>query len=274
MADPRRAAFSFDPRRRRESFDSVAAEYDRYRSLYPEEVIADVVTSARIGAGSRVLEIACGTGQLSGPIAALGVDLNCVELGPSLAAIARRNLAQWPNVVVENVAFEDWAVPAEPFDAVLCASAFHWLDPKVRIEKPAQALRAGGALVVVNPHQVLGGTPGFSEASQEFYIKWGLSDDPLFSPPAPADVPIMFADLEEGGEFEGLERHRFADLRPYTAETYTGLLRTDSLILGLDEQARQGFLSDMRALIDGKFGGEITRLYLCEVIVARRTPGP
>jgi SAM-dependent methyltransferase len=259
-----------DPRRRRESFDSVAADYDRYRPLYPDEVVDDVVTSARISTTSRVLEVGPGTGQLSLSIAALGADLTCIELGPALADTARRNLERWPNAVVENVAFEDWIVPGQRFDAVLCASAFHWLDPKVRVEKTAQCLEPSGVLVVVTAHHVLGGTPGFSEASQEFYVKWGLSDEPVFVPPSPDDLPVVFTELEEAGEFGVVERHRLAALRQYTGESFTGLLRTDSLINSLDGPARGGFLSDMRELIDGKFGGEIARLFIYEVIVASR----
>jgi 16S rRNA A1518/A1519 N6-dimethyltransferase RsmA/KsgA/DIM1 with predicted DNA glycosylase/AP lyase activity len=82
--------------RRKESFDVAASDYARYRSGYPAEVVDDVVTASRLRRGSRVLEIGCGTGQLSVPLAQQGAELVAVELGPNLAAIARRNLADFP----------------------------------------------------------------------------------------------------------------------------------------------------------------------------------
>jgi SAM-dependent methyltransferase len=258
------------PQRRRESFDSVASLYDRYRPGYPAEVLADVFESAHIGETSRVLEIGCGTGQLSVPLAEHGAELVAVELGPRLAAIARRNLSRFPNARVETAAFEEWPLPAEAFDAVVCATAFHWLDPEVRFSKSAQALRRGGALVIVHPHQVTGGTPGFFPDSQKYYVKWGLSDDPFFAPTAPADAPIMYADLDDRSEFTAVQRHRFVTPRRFTSKSYVGNLETDSLVLGLEETARAGFLADIAHLIDSRYGGEVSRNYVYEVVVARK----
>ncbi|HEV8065234.1 MAG TPA: class I SAM-dependent methyltransferase, partial [Acidimicrobiales bacterium] len=110
---------SFDGRRRKESFDGVAADYDRYRPRYPEQVVDTLMEMAGISAGSRVLEIACGTGQLSVPLASRGVELTAVELGENLAAVARRNLSPWPSASVEVSAFEAWPLPDRPFDAVV-----------------------------------------------------------------------------------------------------------------------------------------------------------
>jgi SAM-dependent methyltransferase len=163
------------PFRRKESFDAAASDYARYRSGYPGEVVDDVVSSARLASGCRVLEIGCGTGQLSVPLAWRGVELVAVELGPSLAAIARRNLAGFPGARVEVSGFEAWPLPAEPFDAVVSASALHWIDPDVRFSKTARALGRGGVLAIVHAHHVKGGTPGFFADTQPFYLPWGLS---------------------------------------------------------------------------------------------------
>ena len=161
------------------------------------------MTASRLQPGSRVLEIGCGTGQLSVPLAQHGAELVAVEVGPNLAAIARRNLSDFPAARVEVGGFEEWPLQAEPFDAVVAASALHWIDPSVRFAKPARALKPGGTLVVVHAHHVKGGTPGFFRDTQPVYLRWGLSDGPFFEPPAPEDVPIMYPELEEWREFDG-----------------------------------------------------------------------
>lgn len=268
------AQTSYDPRRRGDSFDSVADLYDRYRPTYPPEVVAALAEMAALEAGCRVLEIAPGAGQLSGSLAELGAELTAVELGPRLAAKARARLSGFPLAAVEVSSFESWPLPEEPFDVVVCATAFHWLDPELRFSKTARALRPGGSLAIVHAHHVDGGTHGFVRASQELYVRFGLSDDPFFEPPSRDDVPPIFPELEERPEFTSVERRRFDVESAFSAESYVGLLSTDSLVLGLDEAERRGFLDGIGALIDSSFDGAITKRYVYEVAVARRVIRP
>jgi SAM-dependent methyltransferase len=256
--------------RRKESFDEAAEDYNRWRAGYPEEVIEDILASGHIESSSRVLEVGCGTGQLSLPLADRGVELVAVECGRKLAALAQRNLARVPKAGVENASFEDWPLPAEPFDAVVVANAFHWLDPEVRFSKSARALKLGGYLTIAHAHHVRGGTPGFFEETQRYYMKWGLSDDPFFHPPAAPDAPIMYPELDDRLEFGQVRRNRFEVPRRYSAESYVGWLKTDSLIATLDPKVREGFFDDIGVLIDTKFHGMVSRNFVYEVITAPR----
>ena len=222
-------------------------------------------------AGSRVLEIGCGTGQLSVPLAQLDVELVAVELGPNLAAIARRNLADFPAVQVDVGEFETWPLPAEPFDCVVSAGALHWIAPSVRLAKPARALKPGGTLVIVHAHHVRGGTPGFDRDTQPIYLRWGLSDDPAFEPPAPDEAPVMYPELDDSPDFAAVQRRRFEIPRRHTTDSYVGWLRTDSLVASLDPPSRQGFLDGIGALIDDSYHGAVARNFVYEVIAAERT---
>jgi SAM-dependent methyltransferase len=259
------------PTRRRESFDTVAEDYDLYRPPYPPEVVNALVALSQLHDGSSVLEIGCGTGQLSVPLARLGVNLVAVELGHHLAALARRNLKQSPNAHVEVRSFEQWPLPRQQFDAVLSASAFHWLDPAIRFAKVAEALRPEGYLTILHVHHVRGGTPGFIADTQPFYVKWGLSDDPFFQPTTPENAPIMYPELDQLPEFRAVERHRYEIPRSYSTAAYIGMLRTDSLINSLSDESRRGFLEDIERLIESNYSGEVARNYVYEVITAQRT---
>jgi SAM-dependent methyltransferase len=255
--------------RRKESFDMVAADYDRYRRLPPAAVIDAIIELAHLGPRSAVLEIGCGTGQLSVPLAEHGVNLTAIELGPHLAALARQNLAAFPSARVEISAFEIWPLPESPFDAVVCANAFHWLDPAVRVSKSAEALRPGGSLAIVQMHHVSGGTPGFFEATQPCYVKWGLSDDG-FVLPAPGGVPTMYPELDEALEWSSVVRQRFEIAMRHSTASYVGWLRTDSLVNSLDPAARSGFLHDIERLIASGYQGTVDRNFVYDVIVTTR----
>lgn len=256
--------------RRRESFDLVADDYNMHRSLYPQEVVDTLIGLSSLHHGSRVLEIGCGTGQLSVPLAQRGIDLLAIEPGPHLAALARRNLSGFPSVHVETSSFEQWPLPPQQFDAVVSASAFHWLDPAVRFSKSAAALHLGGFLTILHVHHVRGGTSGFFADTQPYYRKWGLSDDLSFQPPAPDHVPTMYPELDSLPEFRSVERHHCEIPRSHSTASYIGWLKTDSLVNTLNDQSRRSFLQDIERLIESKYNGQVVRNYVYEVIVAQR----
>ena len=59
-------------------FEQVPELYDRARPVYPPDVFDDVVTLAGLGEGARVLEIGCGTGQATLPLAERGFEVTCI----------------------------------------------------------------------------------------------------------------------------------------------------------------------------------------------------
>src|SRR5437588_4415336 len=97
-----------DRRRLRATFEEVPELYERARPLYPAELLDDLVSFAGLEAGSQVLEIGCGTGQATLPLAERGLEVVCVELGAGLVAVARHKLAGFPRVEVVNTVFEEW----------------------------------------------------------------------------------------------------------------------------------------------------------------------
>ena len=130
-------------------FDEVAAEYDRRRPTYPDELVDQACRVAGIGSGDQVLEVGCGSGQLTRALLARGLRVTALEPGKSLIALATQNLAGGGEVEFVNAQFEDALLPREQFQAVFSASAFHWVDPKVSWQKAADVLVRGGTLALV-----------------------------------------------------------------------------------------------------------------------------
>jgi ubiquinone/menaquinone biosynthesis C-methylase UbiE len=131
-------------------FDEIAAEYDRHRPAYPDELVDQACRVAGIGSGDHVLEIGCGSGQLTRSLVARGVHVTALEPGTSLIALARQNLDGAGEVEFVNAQFEQASLPGEGFRAVFCASAFHWVDPEVSWQKAADVLVPGGTLALMS----------------------------------------------------------------------------------------------------------------------------
>src|SRR2546430_12182297 len=69
---------------RARSFGAVAADYDRYRPRYPDQLADDVVAALP---GRRVLEVGAGTGIATAAFAARGMAMTCVEPDAEMAAV-------------------------------------------------------------------------------------------------------------------------------------------------------------------------------------------
>src|SRR6516162_2167689 len=137
-------------RRYGKTFDLVAAEYDRYRPTYPDELVAQACQVAGIESGDEVLEVGCGSGQLTRDLVARGLHVTALDPGKSLIALARQNLEGAGDVEFVNARFEDALLPREQFRAVFSASAFHWIDPQVSWQKVADVLVPGGTLALLS----------------------------------------------------------------------------------------------------------------------------
>jgi SAM-dependent methyltransferase len=130
-------------------FDEVAAEYDRSRPGYPRKLVEQACALAGLGPGDAVLEIGCGSGQLTRDLLAAGLDVVAVEPGAQLLSLAAGNLEDLGVVRFVKARFEDARLPRGRFRAVFAGSSFHWIDPEVSWAKVADLLVPGGTFALI-----------------------------------------------------------------------------------------------------------------------------
>ena len=109
----------------RDSFDKVALLYDKARPSYPDALFEDILAYSNLPDTSRILAVGCGTGQATLPLARRGYTIDCIELGPQLAALAGDKLKDFPQVKVTCANFETISLPSSSYDLLLSATAFH-----------------------------------------------------------------------------------------------------------------------------------------------------
>ncbi|MFC3502672.1 class I SAM-dependent methyltransferase [Micromonospora krabiensis] len=133
--------------------------WDRQQEAYlPDRehrftALLDAVDAVTDGAPPRLLDLAGGTGTISLRTLARfpGADVTLVDLDPALLAIAEASLAGRATVVTADLGRPDWtaALPHREYDAVLTATALHWLpaDRLTRLYAEIRGvLRPGGIL--------------------------------------------------------------------------------------------------------------------------------
>lgn len=256
--------------RLRTTFEEAPELYDRARPVYPAEVFDDLIALTRLPDGGRVLEIGSGTGKATGPLAERGYEIVCVELGEQLAAIARRNLAAFPNVRIVNASFETWEPASEEFEAVVAFTAFHWIDPEVRYAKPARLLREGGSLAVVETRHVLpeGGDPFWMEVQADYdAIVPSATNRP---PPRPDEARDLSSEIEGSGYFGPATLRRHSWDVAYNADEYIAVLGTYSPNRALDPETRRRLFERIHRRIDATPERRVNKTYLVTLSVAQR----
>ena len=261
-----------DRHRLRSTFDGVAPLYDEARPGYPERVFDDIVSLSGIPAGGRVLEVGCGTGQATVPLARRGYEIICVELGDSLANLARRNLTGFPKVEVRTGDFEE-VPPGGDFDLLVSATAFHWLDPAVAYPRAARVLRPTGAIALLwNEHVQTDADGGFFVAAQEVYAREApeIWDGSYEGPPRSEGLTDRTDEIEGSGLFGPVVRRSLAWDQPYDTAGYIRVLDTYSTHRSLGEEARRRLYRGLSSLIEERYGGRIVKGYQTSLYVAPR----
>ena len=256
--------------KRARTFDKVAELYDRARRPCRDEFFDDLFALADMApAGLEVLEIGCGTGQATLPLARRGCRVTCVEMGENMARIARSKFEPFPDVRVVNACFEEWR-PDRAFDMVLAVQAWHWIEPQLRYVRAVEALRAGGILAFSSWNHAF--PPGYDPFFAEIHAGYEtIGDHSLQWPPAPPEeVPDERLELAQSSFFEDVQVLRRVWAEEFTAEEYVALMSTASDHRLMEQAKREWLFGEMRRLIAAHPGGRIIRHSLTILHVGRK----
>ena len=130
-------------------FDSRAGAWDR-EMIRSDEKIALILDNARVGKGSRVLDVACGTGVLIPDyLSRQAASVTAIDISPEMIRIAESKFPE------ENIRFicgdVETADVGRDFDAIVVYNAFpHFPDGARLIQRLSSLLAPGGRLTVAH----------------------------------------------------------------------------------------------------------------------------
>jgi ubiquinone/menaquinone biosynthesis C-methylase UbiE len=234
----------------RRLFDQVAPLYEETRPGYPQALVELVAGTAGVTAGDPVLEVGCGTGQLTERLAELGFDLTAIDIGPSMVAAARERTggrAAW----FWTGAFEDLPAPDESFALIVSAGAFHWVDPEVRFRKAARLQRPGGWLAVID-HSERYDEP-LGSALHAMWTARGDADDGAW-----VSRRVDSAVMARTGLFEEAVCESVSWRLVRSPDGAVGVESTRAISLSWPPDVRAGFAEEIRQHLDGQDGVGVT----------------
>jgi SAM-dependent methyltransferase len=229
----------------RDTFDSVAAEYNAVRPTYPDEVFDDLAGVVG-GPGERVLEVGCGSGQATQGLLDRGWEVLAVDPGADLIDLARARVSG--GVAFHVGRFEAFEPEPASFRLVASAQAWHWIDPAISFPKAAAALRPGGWLALFGhvpmppeAHVLRLLEPLYRDLAPELWKPppqaWYLPDGP---------IPALF---DASGLFGAVTHRRFAWAEQATARAFVRQLRTRSDYNVIEPDRRERLLAEVERVL-------------------------
>jgi trans-aconitate methyltransferase len=140
---------------------------------YGRELLAQLAPQP----GERILDVGCGTGQLTGEISRSGAQVVGIDSSASMIEQARQNFP--------NLRFEQLSVTAMPyreeFDAVFSNATLHWVrDAAAAADRISGALKPGGRFVAEFGGR--GNTDALLEAVYKALAALGVADPQGLNP--------------------------------------------------------------------------------------------
>lgn len=223
-----------DPRYRC-SFETVAEQYERARPLYADAAVEWIGERLGLAAGSRVLDLAAGTGKLTRQLVARGLAVVAVEPGDEMRGVLERVV---PEVEALFGTAEAIPLPDGAVDAVTVGQAFHWFEPEQAFSELRRVLRPGGGFALL-------------------WNEWD-EDDPLLGP-----VDRLLAEIRpHAAQGEGwrdacpvpLEERRFRQRRPMNVDAIVEWAGSTSGFVNAARAARERIEAEIRRLAAGHDG--------------------
>jgi SAM-dependent methyltransferase len=167
----------------------IAGNFDRI-AQYMVSGAEEFIDRLGIRAGERVLDVACGSGNLAVPAARAGARVTGVDIAPNLVAIARqRAIAEGLDIRFEEGDAESLPYPSAGFDTVVTMfGAMFALRPDLVAAELVRVTRPGGRIAMAN------WTP------DGFISRMFRTTAAFLPPPADAPSPLLWGDSQRIAE--------------------------------------------------------------------------
>ncbi|MEH2111079.1 class I SAM-dependent methyltransferase [Nostoc sp.] len=273
MEDLKQAIISYsntDLEQRKNWYSPAAEAYNQARPRYPQDLIHQVVELAQLSTDSKILEVGCGPGTATIGIAQLGCSIICLEPNPDFFRLAQHNCQPYFNVEIQNISFEEWELKPLEFDAVLAASSFHWISPKVGYPKAANTLKENGYLILLWNKELQPSYEVYQSLSQVYQVH-APSLDRYEDQKTQEYILRQLGNMAiDSRQFKNLISGQFISEVTYTVDEYLTLLNTYSPYIKLDSYNKESLFLGLRRCIEDDFGGSLQLSYISSFHITQK----
>lgn len=252
----------------KQSFNSVATSYEKYRPNYPDQLYKDIFQYANLQPDDQLLEIGCGTGKATEGFIGQGfTNITCIEYGENLAKLTQDKFSANPNVKVVHSAFED-CDSDDQYDLAFSGTAFHFIPAEIGYPKTASFLKEDGVSAFFWFAHIASDEPVYQSIRNVYQVHAPYLDD--------SSIPSIEEFIKErndltlqSGHFHQLQVHTYKWDQIYTPQDYIGLLNTHSGHQVLPQAQKDILFSGIEKAIL-KHGETITKKHAVALFLARK----
>ena len=236
-------------------YHGSAGYYDRYRRPYPEAMLTDLIRRADVSERGRLLDLACGTGQLAFALGQLFCEVWAVDQEPDMVDVVAAKAAAAGARGVRPIVSSAESLDAEPdyFDLVVIGNAFHRLDRDLVAGRVLRWLKPGGYLALCWSSGPWAGAEDWQRALAATLDAWKAALAVEDRVPAGWDLPQKRRPdlqlLADAG-FEAAGRREFPVEHRWSLPEIAGYVRSTSFLPAavLGDQAA-AFDADLAAML-------------------------
>lgn len=127
----------------------AAADYAKYRDVYPPEFYKKIVDLGCCIKGQNVLDIGTGTGVLPRNLYKYGADFTAADISENQIKYAKK-LSEGMDIKYIVSSSEDIDLPKESFDVVIACQCFMYFDKDRLFRKLYRLLKRGGHFLILH----------------------------------------------------------------------------------------------------------------------------
>jgi ubiquinone/menaquinone biosynthesis C-methylase UbiE len=236
-------------------YKGTAEYYTRFRPRYPAVLVDAIERTVGLGPEDSLLDLACGTGEVSLAFADRVGDIWAIDLEPEMVAMAEQNAlyrgirrVHW---LVGRA--EDAELPEDHFTMVAAGRAFHRLNRPLIAQRGLRWLRSGGRFIDMGADSsgLRNPTEPWMAAAAEVYDRWlpqarkSRAEVTTSSAPGQRKATTQTILMEAG--YTQVTKHEFDVPLVWEIDRFIGYLR--SLSFSTKEfwgEAWSGFEADLR----------------------------
>ncbi|MEV6072070.1 class I SAM-dependent methyltransferase [Nocardia sp. NPDC052001] len=255
-------------------FAGTAWHYARFRPGYPQVFLDEVIRRANLDGTGRLLDLGCGTGQLTLELAAHVADAVGVDPEPEMLTEAARqaHARGISNVTWAHGSSSDLPGRLGRFRLVTMGRSFHWMDRARVLTALDEMVEDNGILVIASDAFLIRPITIWQrtiEDVQRRFLPNGQDERPIPT----ADLFVRHEQILANSPFPHVNRHVYDFPRPWTIEQIIGYLYSTSLplrhLLGDRQTAFEDALTN--ALLDLEPTGQFIEPVTLELLTATRT---
>ena len=213
-------------------FAGTAWYYARYRPGYPEAFFADIVARFHLDGTGRLLDLGCGTGQLTIPLAQHVAAVIGMDPEPEMLAEAagQAQAAHITNVTWAQGSSADLAGGFGRFRLVTMGRSFHWMDRERVLTVLDGMVEDGGGIVLANDSCLVRPTTAWQRAIEDIQRRF-LPPDWQAGIPNGAEAGEPHEEILARSPFCDVHRLVYEFTRAWKTEQALGYLYSTSLPL-------------------------------------------